>query len=296
MDRTERQLKRESLPVVQAVRNPISGVPQGEWDTILLHPYAPGTRANAIYEGHFRDILGKKLPVYRDRPTPKYPDHIMYDIVPSSGVALTCRPELAPLFPIGRTQKKTKDQEAQKFEGAGWVYAVWVDEAVETYQLQRNDRQDVAATEEVVVQYVHFSHVLCAVPYTRWEVVEGQMVPLDYQLGTDFRWNPHAERLLYQHVYGQLQPLLGHHLSITASMLRYTAMPLPMGSHEPPPLPTTLPPPLPLNGPPPLPTTPPPPLPMGPPPQLPLGPPPLPLGPPPLPTGPPPPLPPGFWH
>lgn len=194
-----KRTKKDITPVL----NPIRGKAREHWNKYMLHPFSPGSLAASIYEPMLADIQRGQMPKYRnfdfDEDSPA-----MFDIAPSTGVAVTYHPQFAPLFPIGR---------GGEFETDAWVYAVWVEDAVETFRRQETDRPDVAGVQEVVVQFVPFHRVLVAVPCKRKQFA-GAMTPLEFCMGLNPIRNPHARPDHMTEALQALQPWLGKRRTI----------------------------------------------------------------------------------
>lgn len=187
---------------VHPVMSPIEGQSPKKFYKPLLHPFAPRSKAAGVYEAYFKNFTQGQTALYRNEESwgehGKLPP--MFDIAPSTGVAVTLFPEFAPLFPVGR---------GKDFATDAWLYAVWVDEAIETYELQLRDKQDIAAVREVVVQYVPFYHVLGAVHCARMDICDPPaLTPLGFFMKSDLQWNPHVGRNYYDRVRADLLPLL----------------------------------------------------------------------------------------
>lgn len=211
-------VSKDTGETVEPVKNPIDGVAPEHWKTFLLHPFAPGTLAAKKYEPSFESFSSLQTATYRSVPQPGK-NYTLFDIAPRTGVAVTYFPEFAPLFPIGRAPGD--------FDKHAWVYALWVEEAVKTYHLQRRigDRPGLAQVKEIVVQYVPFDHVLGAVPCKRWRALNGEVVPLEFELRGDLLWNPHVDRTLYDRVYWAFQPMLGHRVTVLCDGLGWRVEP-----------------------------------------------------------------------
>ncbi|MEZ2348495.1 hypothetical protein [Terriglobus sp. RCC_193] len=210
---TVKAVKKSTGKDIKPVMNPIGGASQESWKKPMLHPFSPGSDGAKIYEPLLAKLRMEQMPKYRNFDFPGNP--AMYDIAPSTGVALTYHPQFSPLFPIGR---------GKEFEPDAWIYAVWVDDAVETYKRQEVDRPEIAGVQEVVVQYVPFHRVLAAVPCKRKQSGPA-LCPLEFTVGLEATRNPHAGPEHMTDVLAALQPLLGKHRNIVREFDGYKVKP-----------------------------------------------------------------------
>jgi hypothetical protein len=104
-----------------------------------------------------------------------------YDIDPKTAVCLTLKPEVAPYFPI--EGNLTPDGEWI------WIYVTRLGGAIKTFTYQEALRQNhLADAQEVAVEHVPASHVLCAVHCWR----KGVYPTMEFNLSPRIIWNPCA--------------------------------------------------------------------------------------------------------
>lgn len=120
-------------------------------------------------------------PQYRDEEYARVhnQEEARHDINPVTAICLALRADVAPYFPINEKSK------------AGdwiWIYAVRLYTGVETYKVQREKGSELAFAEEVAVERVPPSHVLCAIRC--WRI--GKYPDMQFNLLPRIWWNPHA--------------------------------------------------------------------------------------------------------
>lgn len=213
VDDTVKKVKSSTGKDIKPVMNPIRGRAREHWNKPMLHPFSPGSVGALIYEPMLAEIQQGQMPKYRNILT--MVSKPMYDVAPSTGVALTYHPQFSPLFPVGR---------GDDFETDAWVYAVWVEHAVETYKRQEDDRPEIAGVQEVVVQYVPFHRVLAAVSCKRKQFGK-DLCPLEFTMGLEPVRNPHAGPDHMTTALEALGPWLGKHRTIVKYVDGYHVIP-----------------------------------------------------------------------
>jgi len=136
----------------------------------------PGEQVRSrLHQHYFANV-----PEYRDNAYATRTGKVaQFDISQETAVCLTLRADVAPYFP-----KETARPPGQWI----WVYAVRLYAALPTYRLQARDRPEITFAEEVAVERVPATYVICAVQC--WRV--GFYPEVQFNFAPRIWWNPSA--------------------------------------------------------------------------------------------------------
>jgi len=130
---------------------------------------------NRLHQHYFANV-----PEYRDNAYATRTGKVaQFDIAQETAVCLTLRADVAPYFP-----KETANPPGEWI----WVYAVRLYSAFPTYRLQTRDRPEMTFAQEVAVERVPASYVICAVKC--WRV--GAYPNVQFNFTPRIWWNPGA--------------------------------------------------------------------------------------------------------
>ena len=133
-----------------------------------------------VVRGNLTRHYYNNAPQYRDLAyTERTGNRAQFDMAQETAVCLTLRPDVAPYFP-----KETANPPGEWI----WVYAVRLYSAFPTYRLQTRDRPEMTFAQEVAVERVPASYVICAVKC--WRV--GAYPNVQFNFTPRIWWNPGA--------------------------------------------------------------------------------------------------------